>query len=493
MTQKLAVVPFLEIDSPAAWDRRISATDDPLGLLALVDPTLSPIHARRYLQLHLATGDDRTLLAALRLVDSLEFRGNEGMRMRALACLSRYDEIKAMPLLVPASLEPLAIENIMESEMILSDVASHAGDKMRALAHIHGAQLMASALGMTYRMQWLRIEEGRLLTLAGKPASHHIIDAMQLAPMSGRRQRWVAQTLAESYLAEGEFRRAFDLLDEDRGPLWHFAAALLGRVEALETLPQQTGHYAELATAVWAIRQGQPFTLTACYDFYPQRGYAEVLRARSMVANPGLKYQAASALSGMNVADLTQDQRVYLAAMKLSACAENGDVLISQAAILELSTALNALTTLEYILPFVQAISPNRTALASMVPGAHPELALRISELPMLVGEHVTFRNQTIKLPGKASGGISMVRAAFYGESVALHHEAAKRMRQALIKQDVKTELVNVGYLLRCLKRLRDAALPEQRGPWQAAILNTLELIDSRALRSDLSKDLTSL
>jgi len=484
---------FLDLDSPASSDQRLNSTDTPETFLDLVNPAESSLQARRYLQLCLASGDNHLMLSGLKLLEGIQTPGIEGIRLRSLASLHRYEEIRAAPPLYPNSNDPLELENVLDYEMAMCDARSHFGDKAQALAHIHGAQLLASSLGMMHRTQWLRIELGRLLTLTGKPASSQIREAMKLIPMTKRRTDWSTETLAEAYISEGEFRHALQLLDDRCCPLWHFVAALMGLEETRDSLRHLGGHYAELASAVWKIRSGEEYTLRATYSYYPQKGYAQVLRARSMISNPALKYQSVSALTTMSVPDMTQDQRVYLAVMKLGACADNGDVLVAMAAIQELHDALDSLSTLEHVLPLLHAMNPNRAALAALVPGAHPDLALRLCDLPILVGEHVNFRSRAIKLPGKSLGGVSMVHSAFLGEPVTLHHEASKRMRQALTKHDVTLELVNIGYILRCLQRLRDAALPEQRGPWQAAMENALALVDSRALQNDLRKTLMPL
>lgn len=490
MTLKLHALHVADLTSPAAWDRRLNTSNEPARLMSEIDPTESGLHARRYLQAAVATCNLEIVAAALRVFDTQAPAGAEGVRLSALATLRRYEEVRATPLLLPTSTDPAILENVADADLARCIAYSEMGNHAQALAHLQSGRVLASALGMAYRAQWMQIETGRTLTIMGAPAPAQIEEAMNTLPMSARRHRWGRRTLAEAYMAQGEYGRAAEVLLPERCDFWHFASAMIGDTSSRATLAAAKGGYADLARAVWTLYDRTPMTKLPSFEHYPERGYAQILRARHLVANPALRAQSVGTLASMRLEDLMPDQRAMMAIIKLGACAENADVAVSHVAIAELNEALNSLKTLEYVIPLGQVGSPERFALAALVPGAHPELVLRLSDLPILVGEHVQYRSLSIKLPGKAAGGVTMVRAAYHGEMVHLHTETVRRTRNALAAHDIAHGLVNIGYLLRCLKRFHDAALPEQRGAWVASIDSVLSMIDSRALRTDLAKEI---
>ncbi|WP_407543814.1 hypothetical protein Q0M94_28440 (plasmid) [Deinococcus radiomollis] len=489
MTLEMTRITDEDLINPATWDRMIATSNDPAALFAQIDPARSPMHARRYLLAAIAVGNAGVLVGALRQFDELCPSGSEGTRLMALVTLERYEEVKSAPVLYPRDMTVAELENAADSEMARTTAHAEAGDYPLALAHLHGAQLLLTTLGMRYRCQWIQIERGRTMTIMGRPQSGQIQEALNMLPMSNRRHHWGTETLAESYIAEGDFRRAAEVTCQEHVGLWHFAQALLLNADSRATLAGQTGHYADLARGVWAALEGKTHKSEAPCQYYPQRGYSQIARARKMAQDSALRSQCVSVLNSLDQTKLTPDQKAYVAIIKLGACAEHGDVLESQQAIVSLNAALNSLTTLEYLLPFTQAVTPERTALACVVPGAHPEMVLRLSELPLLVGEHVRYQGKLTKLPGKASGGVSMVRAAFHGEDLHMHPESKNRMKKALEQEGIQAGLVNIGYLLRCLNKFHKAALPEQRGVWQAALSNLVNLVDSRGLRNDLLKE----
>lgn len=481
-----------EFYSPAEWDTMIH-TQNATELLATIDPTLSELHGRRFIQAAAATLDDTLLLDALDRVGELWPGKMPGTRHWALMALKRYDEVLASSPVRPTSTDHLVLEDACDAEAARATSAAERRDYPMALAHVYAGQLLAGSLGMSYRTQWMRLEMGRILAIMGRPDSQLLREAMSMLPMSERRNAWSTRTLAEAMVGEGDLHGALILLrDRPEDDFAQFVAALLNVPVDESKLQAAGGNYGDLARAVREARAGRYGYTIAPKRHQPQAGYATLLRVLAMLRSGQMPAQTVRALLQSRDELAAPDQRILRQVLLLGGLSSTHEAAAIMDEIQDLNASLDKMHDPQHVLAWLRSIAPEQFALAALCPGVHVEVVRGLRDVALLLGEHITFSSVTFKVPGKAAGGLAMVQAAYRGEPVVIHRQQRKRFSEAMQLEfgGEPPHIVNLGSLLRQLAAFRAVAPRQQTHQWDAAVRNAVEMIDSRSLKREILNDL---
>lgn len=465
------------------WDRIINE-DAPDSLLEGADQLSGVMRLRRLAQIALASNDRERVVELLGLLETEFPEASQGVRLLLLVHLGHYDSVVSAPRPALRSLDPEAIEDACDAAFARAMALVQRHQFEGAAAQLLLARELAGALGMEYRVQLISLEHARLMTNMGQPEPEKFREAMGQKPMSQRRHAWATASLAEAFIALGDYQGADTLLQAQRGDLKAFTAALLGQ----EVTSHTDGPYAQLGRAVQMLRTSDGFHVPGITDNSPQAEYAAIFRAWAMLRTRSMASQAYNLLLGLRV--YTADQRAHRAAALIYAAAlqSGGDEI--EALVAEFNDALRAMRVRAPFLELLRSLSPDAYALLGFLPKIHTDLSESLPDIPLLVGTSIAYQYRHIKLPGRASGSLVWVSSAaqgLTGREARPHPQALQRLREALQRLEA-TQFVNLGSLIRALIHFRDAARLARRPTWNAAIDRALGWLDSEALRQDLHK-----
>jgi len=490
---KLPLLDVPDLAFPDRWDRRLNTCDSPAALADELRPHRTDLHARRYLQATLATGETVRVLEALKDLEQRDARGVEGARNCALIRLGRYSEVLTAPRAPGQTSTALDLENVLEDEIAQANACAQLGLHGPAIMHLHAVKMLARALNMHYRLQWSCIEAGRIETLRGEPNSASLAEALTMLPMSSRRETWGLRNLSETQMAEGDYALAWttlmDMPSASLGDLPLFLAALLRIPKFREESQTALGTYAPLARAVWALREGRAIDLLDLKlpeDEFA-RGYAEILRGIAMCRLPASRAQGTMLLQRLMDTSLGPDQKLMVS-LSLAAVMAEQDLGEAAQVFQTFQRAAKSLPVIYAVFEFLRDVAPDWLSLAALAPFPHRDLTPLLGDLPLLTGGSLQIGNAVYKLPGQAGGSVQLVMAGFRRQPQRLQDGAQQRYTRALEALGVKS-VVNLGSLLRQLI-LIGARMPyEHRSGWEGAFITALTLLDSKTVRSQILSD----
>lgn len=485
----MTLIPHETASTPATWDRLISTSNHPTELVSAIADAPQDLRLRRKVRIAMTTRCKKTINEALDELDRTQDSGAHGLRLLANITLGQYTSILQASERPLTSLDPHAVEDAADGAFARGMALSETRRFTESLAQLHLARTLAQALDMQHRVQHVELEIGRLHTNMGQPDPQLLINAISRAPLSDRRRLWALGLLAESHVALGDYETAATLLargDQKFSEVQAFTLALLGRHhEAADQLePRDT--YGQVARALWALRLGSPFHAPLSKGASPQSEYGSIVRAWGMLQARPMAAQARTMLLGLTVR--TPDQRAHRAAAlvranQLGGFGDDIDDLVA-----EFNAALNAMTVRGPFLTLLRSLAPETFALLAMLPEMHQEVAESLPEVPLLIGGELSFRYQQHRLPGRSNGSSVMVLAAATGRTgpeSRPHPQAAQRIRSILVEMGAR-DYVNLGGLLRVIKRFSEQARFSRKEAWAAALNRAFAWVDSGALRQEI-------
>lgn len=482
--------------SPANWDQLLGTTDQVPSLTQHLEGAPPAVRARRMVRIAMTSRDEATINKALDEMDQAAGDGavsTVGTRLLANITLQQFTSILRMREREIHSLDPYEIEDAADGAFARGMALSEVRRYHEAMAQLLLARKLAQALGMTYRVQHVEMEIGRLHTNMGNPNPQWILDAMAAAPMNARRRIWAGELLAEAHIALGDYQAASTLLaghngGQDQG-LPTFAKVLLGDEDIMssETL-DVNGRYGPVAQALWALRKGERFSAPPRKGSSPQSEYGSLVRAWGMLQARPMAAQARNMLLDIKDHVQTADQRAHWAAAMIRAnlmtdFEDDIDDLVRS-----FNSALNAMVTRGAFLALLRAISPEVYVLLGLLPDIHSEVAESLPEVPLLTGGEISYRYQQHRLPGRAQGSATIVLAAATGKTgpeARPHPQALQRIREVMGEIGTR-EYVNLGVMLRVLWRFQSQARYNRRDAWRNAVDGALAWVDSPALLHEL-------
>lgn len=485
----------VQLDIPAlasahAWDKRLNTLDDMTTTLEVLSGRLeSPLHARRYLQAALTTRDPEFLRAALEQVQKYSHAGLEGITSKVMVQLGHYADVLSKDRALPVINDDWHLENMLDDEVGQASACVELGELQRAQAHLYGARLLAGLLKMPYQLQWCLLEGGRLGLVQGQPDSGMIREALSLIPPSARRAAWGKLTLAESLYSEGDGHAAWVVASEMDPATSEGFATLLGLYlghEITEYELQGPGIYAAIARAMAAREDAGAITRLPIPDSQPAWGIVQALQVAVMASNAHHVSRATQQVELLLKGNSSPIQRVFLLALllDLSMKTETADL---HATLREFAHALESLSVQDYALDVLLRHAPHALALLAYSPYALPTIVAIENRLPLIVGQHLQVDGARHVLPGRSQGGVQLVRRGFFGKQVHLHHAARSRIYGA-VRQYGHPMAANAGGLLLNMLHLARHAPPAQRDAWKEGAIRLLELIDSRALSTEITE-----
>ncbi len=453
-------------DNPAMWDdalSRLSASELLSGLQGDDDVT----RVRR-LQARFLTSEPQETAQLIQELEGMPGVLALGVRAMMLVELRALADVRALHgAFMLTSTVPLDLEGACYLNFAAGMLEP---EERQAYALEHAALAFAQACGMSSRAQHIALDLERIRNLLGDGDPDRITQILNARPTPEARRVWGCRLKAGALLLRGRYREVLDVVDADHDSA-EFARALLnlGSPQACAD-----NEFSDLAALVWALRGMSAWPVDAPdarYRGAQPHGYAHLLRALISRRTTG-GYVAYPELLGPQP-PLMPDQRVLWAALAWEALVFGVEVAPAGVVLAALRTGQQGLHDQRQVAQLLRFLSPLAAFLVACDPQAPVAWIEQRTALPLLVGQHLLYGAQEIKLPGRTNGAQIMVIRAL-GEEASVQWHERRRVERQLEALNLPCEPINVAHVLQGLHLMRLASVGEQAA-WARAVRAALD------------------
>lgn len=402
--------------------------------------------------------------------DAIEAMGDasalaRAVRLLALAELGDYAVVER-DFEMPQGTDLDTLEATLYVLIAGSVAAAELGQPDTAVSRLHSASVMAHLLGMSHRQQWVELERQRMLLPLGLARPSAVRRALALAPTTAGRVAWGREIEGAALLSLGRYAEAGLVAGAGVRAL---ALAMCG----VHIKTESDSSYGSLALGVHALRQGRsPEEHLGQIQGQPEETYAELLQACHDLTH--------GRLPALPVLPRPLDQRLMWAMLAWESLLR-GDT--RQPVSLIITALQGALADMDMapleILTFIQPYAP--VAVAALRDSPLAPSTDQMPPSPVLLGEHLSWMDQRIKLPGRSGGGSALLMRAL-GHDWPNTRMERMRVRRAIERLALPTPIVYITDLAKAL-----AVLARGGGSaWRDCTVAVTFRVDSRAVKREL-------
>lgn len=419
-------------------------------------------HPARRTLAALYSRDPATIQSAIDALPEQRSAFEEGARLLCLIELGEYQQVEQEFAVLPGLDEEAICGNMYA--MAAAGVAAAERDQPNvAAARLHTAATLAGMIGATRRQQWAALEQERVNLSIGTASVARVRAALALAEPTPARLAWAREIEGAALLACGQYAEAARV---SGGGVYALSRAM----QHGEIAPAHAdGSYGSLALAAQALISGNdptPFLVDVKYR--PEVGYAWAIRA-------------AYSLQQGHLPDLIErpipvDQRLIWAMLNWEALSRGDRRYGPEILINTIRESLRELDSLEP-LEVIAAYAPAATAALALSPLAVPG----IPDQAVLMGDHLRWRGELIRLPGRLGGGSGLLIQSL-GFDWPISRAQRLRVRQAIDALNLPRQIVYVTDVARAL-----GVMVEEGGlAWREALVRVTFAVDARAVKREM-------
>lgn len=474
---------------PAAFDRLRAAT--PWRDLLIRIPGVEPLADARRAYLLLSGGTPQELAEAEAWLARHDRPApTTGIRMLLLAQLRQHEAVLAVGYR-RRGLTRLDCEEAVHAHTALSVAHSGLGGHREAYAHLMIALEHAEALGMEDRANYLGILTGRHDTRSGR-ADPEAASRRLLFPMPPARRGLGLRSHAEALMALGDYRDALAVLgppDYDDGlttGLRAFLHELLGLPQIRPYDPHDRA-YGTVAAGLSRFRAGcldDAGLLDVAHE--PQRTYGRLVAA-AMYARGTREMEDVMNVLGEQPREA--DQAALWASIRWEALRRRDLLETPLRHVRAVEQALARCRTARDVMALIRLSSPERYLLLAQAPVTLPGYTPRPEQLAVLYGDHVAYRSQQVKMPGRA--GRILVAHAMGLPDDELDRSERARVSKRLAERNLPAP-ANWGRVIAeleaCAVAVAEAGEPVE--PWRQALRGAVDRLTAD-VKQMLPADLT--
>ncbi|MBZ9753221.1 hypothetical protein K7W42_20500 [Deinococcus sp. HMF7604] len=414
----------------------------------------------RYALAALGSFDSAVIQKALDGLNGYSDPLSNGARLMCQVQLGQYAVVENGTIPQAETLEE--VEGALYTLLAQSVVATEAVQLEQATSRLYAAGVLARLLGMRHKQQWIELERQRMLIPQGLANPDAVRAAVALAPASQGRLAWARDIEGGALLSRGAY--AVAALTASGGV--RALGLALGGIFLADMEPD--GGNFSLALAIKALKEGANVSeLVAELQWLGD--YPDLLRNLERLRD-------GQEINLTRVPRLADQQMIW--ALTAWEALARGDKRQSPAVIVAtLKESLERLDSPD-VFEFVALYAPATVAALCVSPLANS----LIPDSPLLLGEHLAWHGDQIKLPGRTGGGQALLMNDL-GQDWEVTRVERQRMRRAIERLQLPRQMVYATQVARALYVL----IPGGGSAWSEALQRVTFRVDSRAVRKELS------